>query len=213
MLADLKSKAVIEPRPVATLEERKYFLLVCEGERTEPLYFDYFKRILPKHLLEVQIIGAGDNTINVVKRAITERDKRAADHINPPYDETWAIFDKDDFPDDHFNDAIQLANNNRIKNGASNQAFELWYVLHFQLLQTALNRKGYFAILTKILGFKYEKNDPEVMKAMFAKGNIQKAIKWAGMLEQMHTGKTPSASWPSTNVYKLATRLLEYANL
>ena len=61
LLTELQSKTVIASKPVATIEERRYFLIVCEGERTEPIYFDYWKRFLPKHLLEtVQIIGQGD---------------------------------------------------------------------------------------------------------------------------------------------------------
>lgn len=50
MLADLQSNAVAAVKPVATLEERKYFLIVCEGERTEPIYFDYLRNFLPRHL-------------------------------------------------------------------------------------------------------------------------------------------------------------------
>ena len=62
LLAELQSKTVAVSKPVATIEERRYFLIVCEGERTEPIYFDYWKRFLPKHLLEtVKIIGQGDN--------------------------------------------------------------------------------------------------------------------------------------------------------
>jgi len=92
MLAELQSKSVNTPRPVATIEERKYFLIVCEGARTEPIYFDYWKRFLPNHLIEtIQIIGQGDNTINIVKKAIEERNARASNPVNPPFDEVWAI--------------------------------------------------------------------------------------------------------------------------
>ena len=83
LLAELQSKTVSAAKPVATIEERQYFLIVCEGERTEPIYFDYLKRFLPQHLLEtVQIIGEGDNTINIVKKAIEERNARASRLLN-----------------------------------------------------------------------------------------------------------------------------------
>src|SRR5258708_1589532 len=95
LLAELQSKAVTASKPVATIEERQYFLIVCEGERTEPIYFDYWKKFLPQHLLEtVQIIGQGDNTINIVRKAIEEKKARAADPLKPPFDEVWAVFDK-----------------------------------------------------------------------------------------------------------------------
>jgi len=214
LLAELQSKTVSASKPVATIEERQYFLIVCEGERTEPIYFDYWKRFLPKHLLEtVQIIGQGDNTINIVKKAIKERNARTADPIKPHFDEVWAVFDKDDFPNDRFDNAVSLAAKNGIKNGSSNQAFELWYVLHFQFLQTAINRKAYFSILTQRLGFKYGKNDIKVVEALFEKGRVRQAVKWARELGKRHTGKTPSEAFPSTHVYELVERLLQYLNL
>jgi len=214
LLAELKTNAVTAPKPVATIEERRYFLIVCEGERTEPIYFDYWKKFLPNHLLEtVQIIGQGDNTINIVKKAIEEKKARVVDPIKPPFDEVWAVFDKDDFPNERFDNAIVLAEQNGINNGSSNQAFELWYVLHFQFLQTAINRGDYFSILSKRLGFKYGKNDRRVVEALFEKGNVHQAIKWAKELKKMHEGKTPSASCPSTNVYELEERLLIYFNI
>jgi hypothetical protein len=44
LLADLQSKSVSAPKPIEVIEERQYFLIVCEGERTEPIYFDYLRR-------------------------------------------------------------------------------------------------------------------------------------------------------------------------
>ena len=35
-LDELKANAVTEPKKVERIEERKYFLIVTEGERTEP---------------------------------------------------------------------------------------------------------------------------------------------------------------------------------
>ena len=214
LLAELQNKAVTASKPVATIEERRYFLIVCEGERTEPIYFDYWKKFLPNHLLEtVQIIGQGDNTINIVRKAIEERNARASDPVKPPFDEVWAVFDKDDFPNDRFDNAVSLAAKNGIKNGSSNQAFELWYVLHFQFLQTAIDRKAYFSILTQKLGFKYGKNNIKVVEALFGKGSVRQAVKWARELEKMHAGKTPSEAFPSTHVYELVEQLLQYFNL
>ena len=46
----LKFEAINTPVVVDSKEERKYFLFVCEGEKTEPLYFEYFKKFLQKHL-------------------------------------------------------------------------------------------------------------------------------------------------------------------
>lgn len=210
MLASLKSNTV-EAKPVATIEERKYFLIVCEGTRTEPIYFDFLKKFLPKHLLEtIQIIGQGDNTVNVVRKAIDERNKRLKDEINPNFDEVWAVFDKDDFPARRFNEAVILAEQQGIKSGHTNQAFELWYVLHFQYLNTALNRGDYFNILSKMVKKKYQKNDEEIVALLFEKGNVKQAIEWAKDLIIMHENVTPADACPSTQLHILVEKILTY---
>lgn len=210
-LNELKSKAVVAPKPVATIEERKYFLIVCEGERTEPNYFNYFKNFLPKHLVEtINVEGEGDNTINIVNKAIALRNIRKNDVLLPDYDEVWAVYDKDDFPATRYNSAVSLARRENIESGHSNQSFELWYILHFQFLQNALHRSDYITTLSKILKFKYEKNDMNAVKALFEKGNVKRAITWAKALEAMHVGATPANSCPYTRVYVLVERLLKY---
>jgi len=83
-------------REVDAIEERTYFLIVTEGEKTEPIYFESFKRKLPRGLLDtIKLIGEGANTETVVKKAISERDKRNADPTRPDFDEVWAVFDRD----------------------------------------------------------------------------------------------------------------------
>ena len=44
----------------------------------------------------------------------------------------------------------------------SNEAFELWYMLHFDYFDQALSRDRYQAMLTKRMGKKYRKNDPDI---------------------------------------------------
>lgn len=210
-LSELKQNAIVAPKPVETIPERRYFLIVSEGERTEPNYFNRFKTFLPNHLVEtINVHGEGDNTENVVRKAISLRDERKMNILLPEYNEVWAIYDKDDFPASRFNAAVRLAGLNNIESGHSNQSFELWYVLHFQFLQNALQRGDYITILSKILKFKYEKNDLKVIKALSERGNVRQAIEWARELEENSTGTTPAKSCPTTRVYVLVERLLEY---
>lgn len=212
MFAKLQDEKV-ESKVADAIEERQYFLIVCEGVRTEPIYFTYLKNFLPKHLLQtIEIRGAGDNTINVARKAIEERDERLKDPINPPFDEVWAVFDKDDFPAKHFNQAVQLCSQYEINSGHTNEAFELWYLLHFQYLDTSLKRKSYFKILSDILGSKYEKNSKAVVEFLFKKGNVRQAIEWAHSLKEMHEDATPADACPSTQIHILVERLLRYSN-
>ena len=61
------------------------------------------------------------------------------------FDRVWVVFDKDDFND--FNEAIALAGRKGFMAGWSNEAFELWYLLHFVYLDSAISRADYITKL------------------------------------------------------------------
>ncbi len=198
-----------EPRMLDEKIERQYFLVVTEGEKTEPNYFKGLTAELPDHLVAVEIIGEGANTISVVEAAIKKREVRKNENLLPNFDEVWVVFDKDDFPAKRFNGAIQLANNELIKLAYSNEAFELWYILHFQYLDAAVNRTRYIEILKGILG-NYQKNNAQMYQILKQKGDETKAILWAKKLfEELNIGN-PSEEKPTTLVYRLVERLNDF---
>lgn len=202
-LKDLEKSKITNAVEVDTLPQKKYYLIVCEGEKTEPNYFGMYQKLLPKNVLDMSIIGEGAETIRVVERALIEKEKRVNDPINPPYDEVWAVFDKDDFPDQRFNEAVDLAQRNDVKAGYSNQAFELWYVLHFQRMDSQITRHAYFEILSGRLGSEYTKNDQFIPVKIRHEGDVRLAIRYAKDLKNLFKDTTPSGSWPSTHFFKL----------
>lgn len=112
-------------------------LIVCEGEKTEPNYFRVFNKTRKGTIVyELTIDGGGINTMQVVDKAI---------ELNSSfdYDSVWAVFDKDSFSPDQFNGAIIKARQNNINCAWSNEAFELWYLLHFHNRVTAMSREEY----------------------------------------------------------------------
>lgn len=183
-------------RAVDTTETRQRFLIVCEGEKTEPKYFEQFR--VPGLVIEVQ--GIGRNTISLVKEALKLRE---ADE----YDQVWCVFDKDDFPVEQFETAIQRALDNGLRVAYSNQAFELWYVLHFEYLHTAIDRNAYMKKLGGYLGFEYKKNNPNMYRLLFAKKDT--AIRNARQLLQEYQPSRPSRDDPSTCVHELVLALSE----
>ena len=84
---------------------RRNFLIVCEGEKTEPLYFSSFR--VPKKVFDV--VGLGANTESLVEKAIEIRENETTS-----YDEIWCVFDRDSFPVQNFNNALSLARRNNI---------------------------------------------------------------------------------------------------
>ena len=203
-----------EARAYNTRNERKNYLIVCEGERTEPNYFTTLKRKLPKGLVEIDIEGAGANTLSLVDIAIrikneqAERAKKSI--IQRPYDHVWVVFDKDDFPNRNFNNAIFKARSNKIAVAYTNEAFELWYLLHFEFHNTAISRHQYYPILTRYLGREYAKNSEDMYDLLAEIGDETQAIKWASVLLKHSDFQNPALSNPSTTVHRLVQDLNKY---
>jgi hypothetical protein len=201
----------VAPAKPDTRRERKYFLIVSEGKRTEPIYFELLAEKLPKNLVDtIDVKGTGVNTLSVVKNAIDHRNKRNQNPELPPYDEVWAVYDKDDFPDKNYHDAIDLAGREGIYSAHSNESFELWYILHFEYLQSALKRTDYITKLSKHLGVKYTKNSRKITELIQKQGDLKQAILRAVKLEKLHENRKPAAACPTTKVYILVERLMAH---
>ncbi len=204
----LRLKEENEKRKAETKVKRERYLIVCEGGKTEPYYFKSIEKLLPKGIIELNILGMGANTTAVVNYAIKEKAKAAG--TLEEYDKVWVVFDKDDFPDRNFNNAIFAAQNNNIECAQSNEAFELWYVLHFQYLNTALKREQYFDILSNILEEKYQKNNIKMYEILRTRGSETKAINWAEKLAENYDPSNPSNCKPHTNVHELVKALNKF---
>jgi hypothetical protein len=196
-----------QPRKINFRAQRVYFLIVCEGTKTEPQYFESFKTILSPYTLDIETMGTAQNTLGVVETAIQ---RKATSNKN--YDSIWAVFDRDSFPERDFNNAIKKATANGIKCAWSNEAFELWYVLHFQYLNTGISRKDYGRHITSQLKkqlpkFRYRKNEPEMYALLTKYGNQKQAIAWAKKLEKQYTGNDFARHNPCTRVYALVEEL------
>jgi hypothetical protein len=152
------------------------FLIVCEGEKTEPNYFKAFPEN-PEVYDAIDIYGTGYNTVSLVDEAI--RLKTKARDEKKPYIEVWCVFDKDSFSVEQFTAALILAGKNQIKCAYSIEAFELWYLLHFNYYDSALSREQYKDKLSELLNRAYLKNDPNMYKLLEKKQStaIQNAQK------------------------------------
>lgn len=118
------------------------FLIVTEGERTEPLYFKGIQKLIKEKVggivdvVETPLIdihGEGCATGKLIE--ITERIVKDAKII---YQNIWVVFDKDDFED--FDQAIKDGTSKGYKIAWSNQSFEYWLYLHFNYSDSALHR-------------------------------------------------------------------------
>lgn len=193
-LKDRRDKAGMS-RVIVTRDDRLLILIVCEGGKTEPYYFNSF----PKSNAIVDIVPAAGNTLSVVDKAIEKK-------FDKDYDQVWCVFDKDSFPAHRFDNAINKAKANDIFCAYTNEAFELWFILHFHFQTSAMNRNQYAAIITNNIGVQYAKNYQNMRDLLGDK--IYTAIDNAKKLRQQYAHHIPNKDNPYTTVDKLVEILL-----
>lgn len=203
------------------------YLIVCEGEKTEPNYFKSYQNALEElknEARQIRIIrngediivktstigdkfeikGTGYNTLSLVDVALNMKNKAFQD-----YEAVWCVFDKDSFKDEQFNNAIFKAEQHGILVAYSNEAFELWYLLHFDYHDTPIKRQDYRAKLTEKLGETYQKNSLTMYQNLEDKQ--EQAIKNAKrLLGKYGDCKKYATHNPSTTVHLLVEALNKY---
>ena len=170
------------------------FLIVCEGEKTEPSYLGSFRG--PALVLDIR--GFGINPRKLVDKALELGEEGE-------YEQVWCVFDRDECDVGDFNSALDRARSQEINVAYSNQAFELWYMLHYDFHNTAIPRQDYRRKLSKSLGREYRKNDPNMYDLL---SSLQEtAIQNAERLLGQYSPPFPAADDPSTTVHKLVKEL------
>lgn len=202
-------------RKVNVKDERIYFLIVCEGERTEPGYFEELSKQLPIGSVSVNIQGVGMNTLSLVEQTI-----KLKDNGNRKYDRAWAVFDKDSFPDRNFNAAILKGEAQNVNCAWTNEAFELWFILHFQYRNTSMSRVDYKGVIENEIrnrtgdkSYTYAKNDKNTYALVSKHGSQQDAINNAERLQSLYSDKTYANHNPCTFVSELVKELTNRAYL
>ncbi len=205
-----KAKAA-KKRKENVREKLVRFLIVCEGKKTEPYYFEALVDNCVSTVREETIKGVGRATVALVDR--TQEIKKDLERKNAmSFDRVWVVFDKDDFDD--FNEAIEKAHKLGFNSAWTNEAFELWYCLHFVYLDTGISRSDYiekleeaFSKATGNATFRYEKGDSRIYKLLQQYGNEELAKRFAKKLRDLYTGTDYAKHKPCTMVDKLVDEL------
>lgn len=178
-------------------------LIVCEGKKTEP---NYFKKFPQADVKPFEVKGTGKNTLSLVTEAQRLRDKGSEE--GKRYNQVWCVFDMDSFQA-HFANAIDSARSRGFNVAYSNEAFELWYLLHFAYHDAALSRTQYGEKLTECLGRKYDKSDETLYETL--RDKQAKAINNAEKLLRSYTKSNPELNNPCTTVHLLVQTLNDLA--
>ncbi|MGM9506632.1 RloB family protein [Larkinella sp. GY13] len=111
-----------------------------------------------------------------------------------------------------YNESIDLARRNGFQVAYSNQAFELWLLLHFDYISGPLHCNQYTARLTELLGFPYSKHANTarlLFRALFDRQ--PQAIQNAQRLyEQFEEPRNAALEESSTTVHKLVKDLRRF---
>jgi len=185
---------------------RDTILIICGKTETEKNYFLAFKERIRVGTgkINIKILNKGATPLEVVQLAVSE--KRAAEP-DSPYRHIWAIFDKDEF---EIQTAITLAASNDINIAWSNEAFELWFVYHFEYFTAPLSRNNYKEKIEKYLKRDYEKSDSSLYHRLEKRMNT--AIENARKSYQWHLAQNhmPEKSCSCTTVYQLVELLKDW---
>lgn len=196
-------------RPHRPKERKRRFLLYCEGEKTEPSYFDGLVRYLRSPLIQIVVGERQADPKGLVELAIAHRerarrDARRQDDDSLLFNEVWCIFDVDQHA--RLPDAIQKAAASSVDLAISNPCFELWVLIHFReqwafitgaAAQSAVKRfiPGYDKMIDYSL--------------MAGKGGI--AINRAQRMALRAEEAGEKIGNPSTGVWKLVSELCRHA--
>lgn len=195
-------------RPPPHRTPRQRVLIVCEGEETEPTYFNGFRIVkrLSREIIDVKNCKDAGGTLpkQLVEFAKELRDD--SEGYGDSYDSVWCVFDRDKHL--RIDEAFVQARDNGINVAFSNPSFELWYLLHFRDQGAHIEGGAVVKALRKHIK-RYEKSN-DLYKTLEPKQ--QKAIERARQLRRSQHRITDDSCLeespnPSTWVDKLVETL------
>ena len=182
--------------------------IVCEGEKTERLYFDNYKtsinvKVRPIKCSNTDAIGIVKFAINIIKRghySIKDNDK------------IICVFDRDANDEVDLAKAFKSARENKIKMCLSNPFFELWFLLHHEYDDQPFTKEKLESRLEKYIP-NYKKNQNYYEELL---SKMDYAIKNADKLNGYHSSNDVSLesvkSNPSTQVHEVIALINGYSS-
>ena len=113
-------------------------LIVCEGKRTEPLYFQGLADRYRLSMMNIVIVGSGSDPRTVVRKA-KELRSRESRH-GEKYDRVYCVFDRNEHK--NFKDACKEARDSGVQLARSWPCFEFWLLLHFRFSRQPFEKSG-----------------------------------------------------------------------
>ncbi len=185
-------------------------LIVCEGSKTEPNYFNELKDHLVLCSTNIIITGdCGSNPMSVFSHGLDEY--KIKNNFGDPFDKVFFVFDKDTHPD--YQETINTIKSAKPKNTfipiTSVPCFEYWILLHFVYTTKPYKNVGDNSCCDELINelqkylSNYKKGDRSVFKLILP--SLSQAKIYAA--KAMHESGQNNNDNPSTKVYELVEYL------
>lgn len=221
----LQRKRAAAVRP-AFAQSGDSFLIVTEGEVTEPVYFEFLRDSLQLSTVTVKVIpGKASDPRHVVQtaseevKALERRMKRKDAAMNEVgrYDHVWAVIDTDVATRNSiWNDVVQKARDLKVNLAQSTPCFEFWLLLHVKMTTRGDLLDGDTAkkVFRFEFGSEYSTNREVTEKALASLlPKWPEAVRHARQVrEHHHEANTQPPANPSTDVDKLVCALNDSAH-
>lgn len=196
------------PRPINReiehVRDTSLIIIATEGEKTEKLYFsmDSFKH----KKIQIRIISTNDGSSSP-KDVLDRLHKEATEYQFRNGDQFWLVIDKDRWTDDMLREIIGLCKDSDYQVALSNPCFELWLLLHLQIVENLHLPKNMSPNQIKtIFNPIIDKRNKGNYTATYAHC-IPQALKEARKLDRHPDAPYPDC--PGTRVYRLVEELIE----
>ena len=192
-------------------------LIVCEGEKTEPLYFQGMRDALKpefRNRIHIVVKGTGLHTVDLLDYALRES------RLSGGYDHVWLAYDRDDFDLREFDSVVDKCAQSSDETTAfhplwSNPCYEIWTLLHFGSTTAEMTSAEAIAktddAFRKYLKKPYKKNDTKLFEDLSSR--LIDAIPNAERLNRWHEERctiNPSGMNPGTHLYEIVNTLRDY---
>jgi hypothetical protein len=185
-------------------------LIVCEGEKTEPNYFNDLIQFHKLNTANVEIDGScGSSPKSVFERAVAL--STAEDRKGDPFDRVYCVFDKDSHAS--YDETVKRISNCSTKGvfhaAISVPCFEYWLLLHFRYTTKPYASTGSSSVADEVIKElkefipDYAKGDNDIFSSLsshvdFAKENALRSLQHG---DDNHTDN------PTTYIHELVDYL------
>ena len=196
-------------RRTGAREPRRVVLIICEGKKTEPYYFQGLKEKLRLRSAHIEVAPStfGPSPNKILKYAIYR-----LEHDGLDYDKVFCVFDRDRHST--YKTTLKKISHpskgkQKIEAITSNPCFEIWLLLHFKYTTKPFGSRNSQSACNQVVR-ELKKHLPSYCKGLktifdYTKEKLNEAITNAERL-QKHNQEIGSSN-PSTDIFNLVKYL------